>query len=61
MIESISYLDEFDNKVKIVFKNQKQNKKINMSTFRAKYSLEFDVISDQEIICTCLACANEKS
>ena len=46
LIESISYLDEFENNVKIVFKNQKQNEKISRELFTPKYSLEFDVIRD---------------
>ncbi len=46
VIETISYIDEFENKVKIVFKNQKQNEKIDMKIFTPKYPLEFDVIRD---------------
>jgi outer membrane lipoprotein carrier protein len=46
VIETISYIDEFENKVKIVFKNQKQNVKIDMKIFTPKYPLEFDVIRD---------------
>jgi len=45
-IESISYLDEFENNVKIVFKNQKQNQKINETVFRPFFPLEFDIIRD---------------
>ncbi|NPA59191.1 MAG: outer membrane lipoprotein chaperone LolA [Epsilonproteobacteria bacterium] len=45
-IESISYLDEFDNIVKIIFKNQKQNRSINNNIFLPKYPLNFDVIRD---------------
>ena len=46
LIESISYIDEFENNVKIVFKNQKQNEKISRELFTPRYSLEFDVIRD---------------
>jgi len=46
VIETISYIDEFENKVKIVFENQKQNEKINMEIFTPNYPLEFDVIRD---------------
>jgi outer membrane lipoprotein carrier protein len=46
LIESISYIDEFENSVKIIFKNQKQNKKIDENLFIAEYPLEFDVIRD---------------
>jgi len=46
IIKSISYIDEFENDVKIVFDSQKQNKKINKEVFIPKYSLEFDVIRD---------------
>ncbi len=46
LINSISYIDEFENNVKIVFKNQKQNEKIDLEVFTPKYSLEFDVIRD---------------
>ena len=46
LIKSISYVDEFDNKVKIVFENQKQNEKVNPELFVPRYPLEFDVIRD---------------
>nr|WP_321265670.1 LolA-like outer membrane lipoprotein chaperone [uncultured Sulfurimonas sp.] len=46
IIESISYIDEFENKVKIVFKNQKQNEEINKEIFTPNYPLEFDIIRD---------------
>jgi outer membrane lipoprotein carrier protein len=46
LIESISYLDEFENKVKITFENQKQNHDIDKSLFIPKYPLEFDIIKD---------------
>ncbi|HEY9203654.1 LolA-like outer membrane lipoprotein chaperone [Sulfurimonas sp.] len=46
LIESISYLDEFENRVKITFENQKQNHEIEKSVFIPKYSMEFDIIKD---------------
>ena len=46
IIDSISYIDEFENRVKILFLNQIQNKEINKEIFRPKYPLEFDVIRD---------------
>lgn len=45
-IESISYVDEFENRVKIKFKNQKQNQKINTKVFIPSYPLEFDIVRD---------------
>ena len=46
LIKSISYKDEFENDVKIVFKNQQQNIEIDNEVFTAKYPLEFDIIRD---------------
>jgi len=46
IIKSISYVDEFENKINIIFENQKQNKEIDMEIFTPKYPLEFDVIRD---------------
>jgi len=46
IIESISYIDEFENRVKILFFNQVQNKEINKDIFIPKYPLGFDVIRD---------------
>jgi outer membrane lipoprotein carrier protein len=46
LIETISYMDEFENKVKIVFENQKQNEEINIDLFIPNYPLEFDIIRD---------------
>ncbi|MCW8894537.1 MAG: LolA-like outer membrane lipoprotein chaperone [Sulfurimonas sp.] len=46
LIESISYIDEFENRVKILFKNQKQNHKIDSEVFTPHYPLYFDVIRD---------------
>ncbi|QSZ41811.1 outer membrane lipoprotein chaperone LolA [Sulfurimonas aquatica] len=48
-IESISYKDEFDNDVKIVFSKQLQNKKIDLSVFNPAIPSEYDVIRDQEM------------
>lgn len=45
-IESISYTDEFENRVNIVFKNQKQNQSINKEIFTPKFPLGFDIIRD---------------
>lgn len=46
LIESISYVDEFENRVKIVFKNQKQNHTIDSKIFIPHYPLYFDIIKD---------------
>ena len=46
LIKSISYIDEFENNVEIVFDKQKQNKKIDLKYFIPKYPLEFDLIRD---------------
>ncbi|MEA1891289.1 MAG: LolA-like outer membrane lipoprotein chaperone [Campylobacterota bacterium] len=46
LIESISYIDEFENRVKIIFKNQKQNEKVDLNIFTPDYPLEFDIIRD---------------
>ena len=46
LIESISYIDEFENRVKIVFKNQKQNHSINPKIFTPSYPLHYDIIKD---------------
>ena len=46
LIESISYTDEFENSVKILFKNQKQNGSVDKNIFTPKIPLEFDIIRD---------------
>ena len=46
LIKTISYKDNFENSVKIIFTNQKQNIEIDNQVFVAKYPLEFDVIRD---------------
>jgi outer membrane lipoprotein carrier protein len=46
LISSISYKDEFENNIKIIFKNQQQNIDIEDEVFKAKYPLDFDIIID---------------
>ncbi len=46
IITSISYLDEFENRVKITFSNQKQNLDIDKKVYRAKFPLDFDIVRD---------------
>lgn len=46
LLKSISYLDEFDNSVKIIFKNQEQNKIIDEELFRPNIPIEFDIINN---------------
>jgi outer membrane lipoprotein carrier protein len=46
LVESISFLDQFENKVKIVFSQQKQNHKIDKDKFIPKYPMDFDIIRD---------------
>ena len=46
MIKSISYLDEFENKVSIIFSNQNKNKIFSEDVFRANVPLEYDIIRD---------------
>ncbi len=46
LVESISYIDEFENKIKIVFENQKQNQKINEQLFIPQFPPEYDIVSD---------------
>ncbi len=45
-IKSISYLDEFENKVVITFSNQQQNININKDIFIPHYSINFDIVRD---------------
>lgn len=45
-IESISYIDEFENQVVISFTNQKQNQSIDKSLFSPVIPPEFDTIRD---------------
>jgi len=46
LIESISYKDEFENKITILFKNQKQNQAVSKTLFNPVYPLSFDIIRD---------------
>ena len=46
LIISISYLDNFENIVKITFSNQQQNIKIDREKYRAKFPLDYDIIRD---------------
>jgi len=46
LIKSISYVDEFDNKVIIIFENQKQDHRIDLEVFNPKYPLQYDIIRD---------------
>lgn len=46
LLESISYKDEFDNSVKIVFEDQKQNGKIDPTLFTPKIPANFDIIRE---------------
>lgn len=46
LIDSISYTDEFENKIIINFKNQIQNKKIDEKIFTPTYPLHYDIIRD---------------
>lgn len=45
-IESISYKDEFENRIIIVFKNQKQNESVAKNLFTPLYPSHFDIIKD---------------
>jgi len=45
-IESLEYIDEFENNVKVVFKNQRQNHKIPLKIFTPEYPLDYDIIRD---------------
>jgi len=46
VIVSISYLDNFENIVKITFSKQKQNLKIDRNIYRAKFPLDYDIVRD---------------
>lgn len=45
-VKSISFLDQFENNVKIEFSNQIQNHKIDKKHFIPKYPVDFDIIND---------------
>ena len=46
LIKSISYSDEFENSVQILFENQRQNRDINKTIYIPNIPVEFDVIRD---------------
>jgi len=46
LIRSISYIDEFENDVKIEFLKQKQNEEVDSKVFTPKFPLEYDIIRD---------------
>jgi len=45
-IESIAYIDEFENSVLITFTQQIQNRDIDLKTFRVSIPMEYDIIRD---------------
>jgi len=45
-IESISYTDELENRVKILFTNQEQNRKINETLFTPSLPSHYDIVVD---------------
>ena len=46
LISSISYLDNFENIVKITFSNQLQNINIDKTLYKAIFPLDYDIIRD---------------
>jgi len=46
LLYSISYIDEFENLVKIIFSNQKYNQKIDEQRYVPLFSLDFDIVRD---------------
>ena len=46
LLYSISYIDEFENLVKIIFSNQKYNQKIDERRYVPLFSLDFDIVRD---------------
>lgn len=46
LLHSISYMDEFENRVKILFENQQQNRIVNKEVFIPKFSNDYDIIRD---------------
>jgi len=46
LIQDISYVDEFENKVKITFEKQEQNGKIDPTIFKPFIPNEYDIIRD---------------
>jgi len=45
-IDSISYIDEFENSVVITFTKQIQNRNIDAKTFKVNIPMEYDIIRD---------------
>jgi len=46
LIQSISYMDEFENKVTIFFTHQTKNKEISKDVFTINIPFEYDIIRD---------------
>jgi len=46
VIETISYVDEFENNVKIDFRNESENKKIPLTAFEPKIPEDYDLIKE---------------
>lgn len=46
LINSISYVDDFENNVKVVFDKQIQNEEVDLEVFTPNIPLEFDIIRD---------------
>ncbi len=46
LIYSISYIDEFENNVKIIFNKQQQNHKLEKRVFMPHFPLYYDIIRD---------------
>jgi outer membrane lipoprotein carrier protein len=46
LVESITYKDEFENKIEIVFKNQMQNESVEKDIFVPKIPEGYDIIKD---------------
>lgn len=46
LINSISYKDEFDNDVKIVFTKQKQNIEVDKNIFYPRMPMDYDIVRD---------------
>jgi len=46
LLKSISYIDEFENSVEIIFSNQIQNIQINESTFIPSIPSEYDIVNN---------------
>jgi len=45
-LSSLSYKDKFDNDVKILFFNQRQNRALSPELFVPSYSLDYDIITE---------------